>query len=260
MFKAIVWNIRGVRNKATRNYLSALNCKHTPDLLAILEPKIDGDNLPSLAAELHMPLCYHGGEENKYIWLMWKDNIDITISETHSQFLTCLIKDQFLAQEVAFTMVYASCLMRTRRVLRQSLSDFYSNCDLPWLLVGDFNVVSTAAEKSGPRTVDMAATTYFNGFISANGLMDAGYQGSIYTWCTGLINKSNTWERLDRVLYDTNFLLDNSSISVTHLTRLHSDHSPLLISPTGLDKTSAPFRFQRMWTSYPTFMELVTGC
>lgn len=73
-------------------------------------------------------------------------------------------------------------------------------------------MVSSAAEKSGPRTIDIAATMDFNGFISTNGLMDAGFQGSIYTWCNDLINNPNTWERLDRVLYDTNFLLNNMSI------------------------------------------------
>lgn len=129
MFKAIVWNIRGVRNKATRNHFLALNRKHNTDLLAILEPKIDGDNLPSLASELHMSHFFHGGDGNKYILLMWKDSIHLNISDIHPQFLTCTIRDQASAQETVFAAVYASCSRSIRRELWQALSDFYMNCD-----------------------------------------------------------------------------------------------------------------------------------
>ena len=47
--------------------------------------------------------------------------------------------------------------------------------------------------------------------------------------------------------------------SVYHLTRLHSDHYPVLLSlnPSNGNHTNRPFRFQPMWLSHPLFKKIV---
>ena len=86
-------------------------------------------------------------------------------------------------------------------------------------------------------------------------LIDLGFQGPRYTW----VNKQDIGffiqERLDRAFANQDWMNLYPEASVTHLTRVHSDHCPILLC---LDKPSAlrltrPFRFQPVWMSHPLF-------
>ena len=49
-----------------------------------------------------------------------------------------------------------------------------------------------------------------------------------------------------------------SQIACVTLPRSHSDHHPLLVScSTGVSTGPRPFRFQGMWVSHPSFLNLV---
>lgn len=257
MIKLIIWNARGIRSSPTREYIKSSARKYSPNIICILEPKISADNLPALARELNMPCYYHGGDSNKYIWIMWNASVNISISDTNRQFISCIVEGLNPSFKIALSAVYAHCQIQKRRELWSDLSTFASSNSLPWLLAGDFNVVASASEKRGPRGINLQAVEEFNNFITANGLIDAGFIGSAFTWSNGLINHPNTWERLDRALYDTKFLLEVPAISVQHLPRLHSDHCPLFISHIDFNSSPKPFRFLRMWTSHCSFMKFV---
>ncbi|KAG9151522.1 hypothetical protein Leryth_026920, partial [Lithospermum erythrorhizon] len=87
-------------------------------------------------------------------------------------------------------------------------------------------------------------------------LFDAGYIGSYFTISCGKVSS-----RLDRVLCDAQCLKRFPSLSVKHLPRTVSGHSPLFVNIKCL--TSPPmcsFKFQNMLLNHCGLREVVENC
>lgn len=73
-----------------------------------------------------------------------------------------------------------------------------------------------------------------------------------------LVIKARIWERVDRALINLLFQSKCESLIVRHLTRVTSDHSPLLIKiECDPPMISSGFIFERMWTDNPDFHRIV---
>ncbi|XP_058089331.1 uncharacterized protein LOC131236212 [Magnolia sinica] len=100
--------------------------------------------------------------------------------------------------------------------------------------------------------------TEFSESINDSCLIDAGYTGSIFTWCNNRSGRGRRWVRLDRMLVNARWLTSLPKFKVDHLSTAYSDHSPIIMSFT--DDTAnfpQPFLFQRMWTTHEDLKRLV---
>lgn len=68
---------------------------------------------------------------------------------------------------IILTFVYASCDGNSRRSLWNDLSN--TNTSLPYMVVGDFNVVSSHDEKTEGNVSNMNEKNEFNAMISDGG-------------------------------------------------------------------------------------------
>ncbi|PKU83800.1 hypothetical protein MA16_Dca010893 [Dendrobium catenatum] len=89
--------------------------------------------------------------------------------------------------------------------------------------------------------------------ISTCDLHDIGFFGNAYTWSRG-----NLWQRLDRVLFNHDWIANFHMTHVEHLSRAASDHASLLLT-INANKSYVPnaFKFQNMWLSHPDFFNVV---
>ncbi|PKU80044.1 putative mitochondrial protein [Dendrobium catenatum] len=93
----------------------------------------------------------------------------------------------------------------------------------------------------------------FNDMIMNCNLIDIGFAGNKFTW-----NRGHLWQRLDRVLFNNAWINVFNSTKVVHLSRTLSDHSPLLINVNfNLVGFNSRFRFQNMWLSHDSFINVV---
>lgn len=60
----------------------------------------------------------------------------------------------------------------------------------------------------------------------------------LFTWWNGKLGTASIFARLDRSLYNTEWLQHFPSTKVTHLSRQYSDHAALLVS--FFDSSSQP--------------------
>jgi endonuclease/exonuclease/phosphatase family metal-dependent hydrolase len=119
--------------------------------------------------------------------------------------------------------------------------------DTNWLLIGDFNLTSSPADKNNAN-FDQRLAARFNTAIDSLALIELPLLGRLYTWPNK--RATPTLARLDHAFIDGGFnqLFLNSCLSST------SDLVPLILTaPTSIPK-SFLFRFENAWLKHPTFL------
>ena len=161
------------------------------------------------------------------------------------------VSDQFFW---AFTGVYGPNSLRDRQFLWEELFGLYSWLNVPWCVGGDFNVVRFPFERYG-STSFIAAMQKFSNFISEQGLIDIPLQGGSFTW-------SNSREvalkaRPDKFLFSAYWEDMFPYVSQQHLSRLLSDHFPIVLEGGSFQRGRMLFRFENMWLKDEGFVERV---
>ncbi|XP_038980099.1 uncharacterized protein LOC120110150 [Phoenix dactylifera] len=153
--------------------------------------------------------------------------------------------------------VYASTDHRARRVLWQEITNLTAQ-GIPAVAIGDFNCIQSEDEKRGGAAfTDRVDRREFRDFVSRNGLVDLGFTGPQFTWCNNQLGSARVWERLDRALATPDWILRFPTGRVCHLPRIASDHCPLLLSTSSGSTHRSPFRFEKVWLSYPQSWDVV---
>uniref|UniRef100_A0A2N9HJ77 Reverse transcriptase domain-containing protein n=1 Tax=Fagus sylvatica TaxID=28930 RepID=A0A2N9HJ77_FAGSY len=146
-------------------------------------------------------------------------------------------------------------------------------------------LILTETKLGGDRAAELAQSFPFDGFLCTNTI---GFAGGIWIlWKTATLEvdhlcsteqelhvsvkvrgSNSLWllsaiyaspRRLDRVLANPDWSILFPEASVTHLTRTHSDHCPVLLTlcphiPCILPR---PFRFESIWFSHVDFLSVV---
>ncbi|CAL9001792.1 unnamed protein product [Prunus brigantina] len=250
IFMIIVsWNVRGAGK-----YHWDLKKAYGIDVFAILEPRIGGSRALSVAKSLgfshyHIvdPIGFFGG-----VWLLWNGNsVSLHVVAHSSQTITALVIMD--AKRWLLTVVYASPCSNVKTSLWKYFDGLAAVCNLPWLLLGDFNDIVCGEEKLGGNFIE---------WIDRNHLIDLGFSGANFTWCNKRGEEDIIWKRLDRGLCNIDWRFLFSEAHLSHLPRVNSDHCPIMVKffSNHLPATkSMPFRFQAMWLSHPSFSEFLSS-
>ncbi|XP_020687224.1 uncharacterized protein LOC110103019 [Dendrobium catenatum] len=96
--------------------------------------------------------------------------------------------------------------------------------------------------------------------MNANGLVDPGFSGTAFTWTNNKDAGSRIYSRLDRFLISSSILDEFQGLKVKHLSRLTSDHCPILCSVQAGAKRnySSWIWFEDVWASFPKAWQLVS--
>ena len=161
------------------------------------------------------------------VLLMWDTRVVNKVEEAVGRFsVSCRftsVSDQFVW---AFTGVYGPNSVRDRRFLWEELFGLNSWWNVPWCVGDDFNVIRFPSERSG-STSFTAAMREFSNFISEQSLIDLPLQGGTFTWSNSREVASKV--RLDRFLFSADWEDKFPSVSQQRLTRLLSDHFPIVL-------------------------------
>ncbi|PKU59602.1 hypothetical protein MA16_Dca023459 [Dendrobium catenatum] len=97
----------------------------------------------------------------------------------------------------------------------------------------------------------------FNNMISNCNLFDIGFSGCAFTW-----NRGSMWQRIDRLLFNNDWIKEFTMTQVHHLSRTLSDHAPLLMNISNNKISgSLSFTFQNMWIAHSSFFSVIsTNC
>ncbi|XP_015159297.1 uncharacterized protein [Solanum tuberosum] len=161
-------------------------------------------------------------------------------------------------QELQVTIVYASTDRQTRIALWDDLHDIAANMSLPWVVGGNFNVITDEEEKYGGLPVQYNETEDFVHCINTCQLVDLGFKGSIYTWWNGRSDTTCIFKRLDRCLGNQALQISFPNLEVEHLIIQGSDHYRLILTTrTDMRHIRKSFRFLNFWVEHETFQQVV---
>ncbi|CAL2238143.1 unnamed protein product [Prunus armeniaca] len=257
----VSWNVRGAGKVECASTIRDLKKAYGIDVFVVLELRIGGSRALSVAKSLgfshyHIvdPIGFSGG-----VWLLWNDNsISLHVVAHSSQTITALVTMD--AKRWLLIVVYASPCSNVRTSLWKYFDGLTTVCNLPWLLLGDFNDIVCGDEKLGGN-LDVGGQ-HFIEWLDRNHLIDLGFSGANFTWCNKRGEEDIIWKRLDRGLCNIDWRFLFSEAHLSHLPRVNSDHCPIMVKLFSNHlpaKKSMPFRFQAMWLSHPSFFEFLSG-
>ncbi|KAL1174946.1 hypothetical protein V6Z11_A04G051900 [Gossypium hirsutum] len=95
--------------------------------------------------------------------------------------------------------------------------------NVPWVAIGDFNVILLPSEKLGGMSTGRHCPL-FGDFVDKAKLHDLGFRGPPFTWHRGLL-----FERLDMALGNEAWVQAFPNSLVTHLPKIKFDHRSFLL-------------------------------
>lgn len=123
------------------------------------------------------------------------------------------------------------------------------------VVVGDFNMIYQAADKSNDR-LNLRAMRRFRRAIDALEISELYLHGRRYTWSNE--RHHPTLERIDRAFASVQWL---EAFPCHHLRCLSSDcsdHAPLLLDLCTEPWARPRFRFESIWVRFEGFMDVVS--
>ncbi|XP_015159686.1 uncharacterized protein [Solanum tuberosum] len=186
------------------------------------------DNSHIDMVKIQLQMDHAASNPNGKIWLFWSNEVTGSILEKHEQHITVTFKYTDIHDKFMMSFIYAKCKDYMRRPLWDRLL-VYSNMEIPWCTIGDFNVITSIEEKSGGIPYNIHKSFEFIGMIEACGLVDIGYTGLPFTWCNQRDAEARVWKRLDRAMVNDKWLEVMPQTTIENLSSVGSDHTPMLM-------------------------------
>lgn len=147
------------------------------------------------------------------VWIFWSSTLNCNVYASEDQMVTCKISDNHRSIVYYLSVVYAKSRSARREDIWGYMRAFASPSNSPWAVCGDFNSILSAEEKLGGKAHRLSKSIPFMECLLDCGLNDIGYSGIL-----GVMKERNRTQ--DDCFSNTN---------VQHLSKISSDHCPLLI-------------------------------
>nr|XP_025675778.1 uncharacterized protein LOC112776041 [Arachis hypogaea] len=116
------------------------------------------------------------------------------------------------------------------------------------VIAGDFNAITSQAEKEGGGQKSATTIATFTNFIDSNELVDIGMVGHPFTWTNRRQGEDLVKERFDRYLVGMEWKLKFPNAVVHRLTESGSDHAPILMETEPQSwHSKRRFKYQERW-------------
>ncbi|XP_019238339.1 PREDICTED: uncharacterized protein LOC109218432 [Nicotiana attenuata] len=188
--------------------------KYHFEFIGLIEPKQQSRKLDGYRRQIDFEQAIVN-TSNK-IWAFIDGKYDLYDTEEEKEFMV--------------TLVYAKCDHIERIELWDSLYYLASDMTIPCMVGGDFNVILDEEEKFGGLPVSINEVDNFRHCMNTCNLTNMGFKGSIYTWWNGRAEEDCIFKRLDRFFANMELQQIWPGLEITHLSKIGSDHCPLLIS------------------------------
>ena len=259
--KITTWNIRGLNGTTKRRILKNRLFSLHPDIILLQESKCSPkgtETLKKLVSNSHHCISIDAIGQAGGLLTFWNKRkffLQNALSTKHSLSIIFNMPDS--GQSICITNVYGPQRIQEKLKMLLDLDEVRQHHGAnQWILGGDYNMITNlAGKKGGLRRLDKDSEA-FNTFIVESKLIDISTVNGLHTWNNKQGRNSQIASSLDRFLMSESILLQNIDMEANILPIRGSDHWPVQIHFTNLDKPhNRQFRFEAFWTEHPSFMQ-----
>ncbi|KAF4355271.1 hypothetical protein G4B88_018237 [Cannabis sativa] len=132
--------------------------------------------------------------------LLWNGTIELEVLQASGGVFEDLIKESITSSKWCMFAVYGRPYDNEKRGFWDWMEDKINKCSLPWMVIGDLNLIAHPWEKCGGRKASTSDTGILQSFLRNTGGVDLGYRGCKFTWQNNRFSSGFTRERLDRAI------------------------------------------------------------
>ncbi|KAM6568466.1 hypothetical protein CsatB_016451 [Cannabis sativa] len=254
------WNCHGLGNPRALQFLKDIIIQKRPKYVFLCETLSRKDTLEKVKSVigfeglLTVDACGRSGG----IALLWKVQDEVQLLGYSNNYIDVTIQD-----ETKGFWRLTGCYGEPNRSLRHKtwtlLKTLAAQYDYPWCVIGDMNNVVSQEDKKGGNQYPSWLIEGFNTALSECNLCDLDLIGHPYTWEKGRGTTNWVEVRLDRAVVNQNWLEMFTSAKLFNLEISSSDHTPILLSLSAPDFTTAKkrFRFENAWLREPLCTQIV---
>jgi exonuclease III len=126
-----------------------------------------------------------------------------------------------------------------------------------WLLLGDFNLIYRASDKNNSN-INRHLMNRFRICLEEIEMKPIHLHGCRYTWTSGALNPTQT--KIDHIFTTKGWELFYPNCHLQAGGTSISDHCPLILACSPLQKRFKGFRFESCWLLSSDFKEVVSKC
>ena len=168
--------------------------------------------------------------------------------------LTVKVKVENTMPQWWLTSVYGPQPDGQKDLFLEELAAIKDSCPGPWLIIGDFNLILSAADKNNQH-INRRNLQNFRRTVDELELQDLHLHGRVYTWSNERDNP--TLVKLDRALASLDWEEQFPSCHLQALSSDASDHCPLLLQTNVIPAAKPRFHFEIFWPKFEGYMEAV---
>ena len=247
------WNVRGLNNKARRKVVKDLMQQKRCTIVTLQETKLANvtaqDITETLGTRFSTQFAFLPAQGTRGGALVAVDEDYYTI--THSEFRehtvsVCITSNQCLATWW-ITVVYGPQGDSEKIEFLRELREVKTVVGDRWLVIGDFNLILRAEDKSNAN-LNRRLMAEFSNTLNFLELKELKLRGRKYTWSNDV-----TQTRIDRAFctVDWDLMLPDSTLEAQ--SSMVSDHSPLILTGNAATSTFRGFRFESFWPKLPGY-------
>ncbi|GER32750.1 RNA-directed DNA polymerase (reversetranscriptase)-related family protein [Striga asiatica] len=168
------------------------------------------------------------------------------------------VKGPGISEWCWFVFVYLSTDRSIRKLQWEELETCRPKWGGCWAIAGDWNDISSNAEKRGGVTRSPASFVGFNEFIGRMKMQELDQIGSFFTWGNNRAEDGYVEERLDKVFVSYDWMGQFPKMEVSNFYRTASDHNVILIdTDKEIDRKHKRFVFNSSWLKLEGIQEAV---
>ena len=173
---ALAWNCRGLGNPLTVKTLQKFVKEKDPTLVFLMETKFKKTKMDGIKRKIerHYGLVVPSRNRGCGFTLLWKNTLQVEPLTNSLRHIDMIVNEEAGKKRWRFTCFYRNpemCKWEESWTLIRNLSN---RCDLPWVIIGDFNELLHNNEKEGGNARLEGQMKFFRDTINCCELRDLG--------------------------------------------------------------------------------------
>ena len=227
----LAWNCRGLGSPPVVQTLIEEVKAKKPIFVFLTKTKAGINKMKSIQRKLSLTqgITVPSDRQSGGLAMVWKEGTNVRLkscSNTHIDVVECGEMGTKLWRATGF---YGQSDSSKRHISGKLIKALKKQCDMPWVIFGDFNEITHSDEKLGWPEQDADQMRAFRECLNSCSLTDFGFIGQRFTWCNERLGDQRTLIRLDRMVANEEWRELFPEAKVHHVSMSTSNHCLLAL-------------------------------